>query len=94
MCLPSTTLKPTFHCSRDDSACYVALSVAFVLEAAFIEVVFMFKLMAWLGIYVGTPSAATYVTLSYQEHFVVLFALFVGVGLLAILPLLGNPARH
>ena len=54
----------------------------------------MFKLMAWLGIYVGTPSAATYVTLSYQEHFVVLFALFVGVGLLAILPLLGNPARH
>jgi len=54
----------------------------------------MLKLMAWLGTYVGTPSVATYVTLSYQDHFVVFFALFVGVGLLAILPLLGNPNRH
>jgi hypothetical protein len=68
--------------------------VAVVLEAVFIEAAFMFKLMAWLGIYVGTPSVATYATLSYQDHFVVFFALFVGVGLLAILPLLGNPIRH
>ena len=54
----------------------------------------MFKFIAWLGIYVGSPSVATYVTLSYQDHFVVFFALFVGVGLLAILPLLLNPIRH
>ena len=64
------------------------------MEAVFIEAALMFKLVAWLGVYVGTPSVATYVTLSYQDHFVVFFALFVGVGLLAILPLLGNPIRH
>ena len=54
----------------------------------------MFKLMAWLGIYVGTPSAATYVTLSYLDHFVVFFVFSVGAILLAILPLLDNPTRH
>jgi|GEM_PF-3630712 len=54
----------------------------------------MFKLMAWLGFYVGTPSMATYATLSYQDHFVVFFALFVGAVLLAVLPLLGSPIRR
>lgn len=54
----------------------------------------MFKLMAWLGIYVGAPSAVTYVTLSYQDHFVVIFVLVTGTVLLAILPLLGNKTRH
>ncbi len=68
---------------------YASLCVAVLLGVAL-----MFKLMAWLGIYVGTPSVATYVTLSYQDHFVVFFVLFVGVVLLAILPLLGNPTRH
>jgi len=64
------------------------------LEVVFTEGVFMFKVMAWLGMYVGTPSVATYATLSYQDHFVVFFALFVGAVLLAMLPLLGRPARH
>jgi len=59
-----------------------------------LEAVFMFKLMAWLGFYVGAPSMATYATLSYQDHFVVFFALFVGAVLLAVLPSLGNPIRH
>lgn len=81
-------------CSRDDSARYVLLSVVVVLVAEFIEVVSMFKIMAWLGIYVGTPSVATYLTLSFQDHFIVFFAFFVGVVLLAILPLLGNTARR
>lgn len=54
----------------------------------------MFKIMAWLGIYVGTPSVTTYLTLSFQDHFIVFFAFFVGAVLLAVLPLLGNPIRH
>ncbi|MBS1246255.1 MAG: hypothetical protein H6R47_454 [Proteobacteria bacterium] len=54
----------------------------------------MFKIMAWLGIYVGTPSVATYMTLSFQDNFIVFFAFFVGAVLLAIFPLLGNPTRR
>ena len=54
----------------------------------------MFKLMAWLGIFVGTPSVAAYESLAYQDHFVVFFVLGIGTILLAVLPLLGDPARH
>jgi hypothetical protein len=54
----------------------------------------MFKTMAWLSLYVGTPSVATYLTLSYQDHFIVLFALLVGVVLLAVLPLLVDATRR
>jgi len=95
MCLLSATLKATgANCSRNHSDHYASLCVAVVVEAAVIEEEFMFKLLAWLGIYVGTPSVATYVTLSYQDHFVVFFVLVVGTFLLAILPLLGNLSRH
>jgi hypothetical protein len=65
-----------------------------LLEAIFREIVFMVKLMAWLGVYVGTPSLASYATLSFQDNFVVFFAFFVAAGLLAILPLLWKPSRH
>jgi hypothetical protein len=54
----------------------------------------MFKLMAWLGIYVGAPSLASYATVSSQDNFTVFFAFFVAAGLLALLPLLWNPARR
>jgi len=77
------------NCSRDGSFRYAKRSVAVLLE-----VVLMFKIMAWLGIYVGTPSVATYMTLSFQDNFIVFFAFFVGAVLLAIFPLLGNPTRR
>jgi hypothetical protein len=54
----------------------------------------MFKLMAWLGIYVGAPSLASYATVSSQDNFTVFFAFFVAAGLLALLPLLWNPVRR
>jgi hypothetical protein len=50
--------------------------------------------MTWLGIYVGTPSLASYATVSFQDNFVVFFAFFVAAGLLAFLPLLWKPARR
>jgi hypothetical protein len=95
MCLMSARLKATHaNCSSKHGDHYACLCMAVVLATVFFEVIFMFKLMAWLGIYVGAPSAVTYVTLSYQDHFVVIFVLVTGTVLLAILPLLGNQTRH
>ena len=71
----------------------MCLCVTELLEAGFMGVC-MFKLMTWLGIYVGTPSLASYATVSFQDNFVVFFAFFVAAGLLAFLPLLWKPARR
>jgi hypothetical protein len=95
MCLLSAKLNDTdANCSSNHGDHYACVCVAEELKTEIVEVEFMFKLMAWLGIYVGTPSAITYVTLSYQDNFVVFFMLVVGTVLLAILPLWGNPARR
>lgn len=55
----------------------------------------MLRVLAWMGLYVGTPSAATWGMAFITEPFVVLFALSAFTLLLAVLPYLGEPAhRH
>lgn len=54
----------------------------------------MLRVPAWIGLYVGTPSAATWGIVSFTDLSVALFALSIFTLLLAVLPHLGETARH
>jgi hypothetical protein len=58
----------------------------------------MLRAVMWLGLYVGVPSVATYVTsvwLLFVDHFLVFFVFAVAVLLVAIVPRLldAQPGR-
>lgn len=56
----------------------------------------MIKALLWMGMYVGIPSAATWLTsvyLTLADQFLIFFVFSVGALLIAILPRLAEPPR-
>ena len=56
----------------------------------------MVKALLWMGMVVGLPSAATWLTsvyLTFADQFLVFFAFSVGALLIAIVPRLVEPPR-
>lgn len=56
----------------------------------------MFKVLAWMGLMVGLPSGATWLTSEYlmpADQFLVFFGFSVGALLIAIVPRLIDPPR-
>lgn len=54
----------------------------------------MLRVLAWMGLYVGTPSAATWGIITFSDLSLVFFALSIFVLLLAVFPHLGETARR